>query len=51
MQKYRISWVKKNRYNVLSYTEEFDEVYVEVVFTGNLLEAENYIKQQRNVKV
>lgn len=50
MRKYKISWVKKNKYAVISYTEAEDEMFIEAIFKGNISECEAFVKDRRNAE-
>jgi len=51
MYKYKIAWVKKNKYQIIEYVEDGEEVFLKVVFTGNINEVEEQLKWLRNGKL
>lgn len=46
--KHKISWKSKGLYNVLELKEDGDEVSIEVIFTGSISEAEQFIKDAKS---
>jgi len=48
MTKYKISYIKKNKYVVLEYIEDGDELEINRAYTGNINECKKFIKEKRN---
>lgn len=48
MIKYKISYIKKNKYVVLEYIEDGDSLEINRTYTGNINECEEFIKDKRS---
>lgn len=48
MRKYKIQYVSKDTYQVVEYKEEFDEVFLEVLYKGSLHLCEGFLSDLGN---